>query len=352
MTNRKTSCFALIFALIFTAGCTSQKETTPQKEYLYVGTYSVRGSEGIYSFQFDRKNLQFKLVGTSETLMNPNFLEINEKGEHLYSVNGGSLPTYEEYGSLSAFEIDKETGSLSKLNETSSYGKGPCHISLSQDQKSLYISHYSGGSLAVFDVKENGRIGMLTDSLTHTGSSVNPSRQEKPHVHSILPISGTDYFIAADLGTDKLNIYKLLDGQITPAGITFIQTEGGAGPRHFDFLPNSPFIYVGEEMTSTISVHFLDLEKGETHQIQRISTLPEDFSENNSVADIHISPDGKFLYVSNRGYDGLGIFSVDKASGKLTTIGHQKTGGKKPRNFLIDKKGEFVLAAHQDTDNI
>ncbi|MGB3586538.1 MAG: lactonase family protein [Tunicatimonas sp.] len=326
--------------------------TASAQETLYVGTYSVRGSEGIYVYSFDRDNQSFSLKQTVNTPESPSFLTVSPDGHYLYSANRGGTEEYPDWGSVSSFSIDKKSGELSPINQISSYGISPCHVHIDGNQDWLYVSHYGGGSLSVFPIKNGGSVGSLADSVQHTGSSVNPNRQEAPHVHSIQSIPQSNYFITADLGLDYLKIYEMKDKNALPAPVAYITTEAGAGPRHFSQSKNSSYIYVAEELTSTVSVHYLNIKERKTHQVQRVSTLPEGFSDNNSVADIHSSPDGRFLYVSNRGHNSLAIFEINADTGKLTSRGYQSTLGEVPRNFTIDSQGEFVLVANQNTDNI
>lgn len=339
--------------LLLAVACTPKPEVaTPQREYIYAGTYSTRGSEGVYVLEFQRDSSQLSIIQTATTRKHPSFLDLSADGRFLYSINGEGIDTTTKFGSVGAFSINQADGKLSLINEVSAYGTGPCHIQFSEDGHWLFLSHYGGGSVSVITVEENGAAGPLADSLTHTGSSVNPNRQDKPHTHSAQSIPNTPYFMVADLGIDKLMIYEMKEGKIAPAPVPFVVTEPGTGPRHFAFHPSTGRLYVGEELTSSVSVHEVDVNAGISEQIQRLSTLPDTFSQNNSVADIHFSPDGKFLYVSNRGHNSLAIYSVDADSGKLTLTGFQETMGETPRNFMIDPKGEFVFVAHQNTDNI
>ncbi|MEZ4827908.1 MAG: lactonase family protein [Bacteroidia bacterium] len=345
--------FFLPTLLLLAVACQPNAEVeTPQREYIYAGTYSVRGSEGVYVLEFQRDSSKLEIVQTAGTPESPSFLEISPDGRFLYTTNRAGLDTITPFGSVSSFTINPDDGKLAPIDVVSAYGIGPCHIQLSADGRWLYISNYSGGTVSVLSVGENGAAGPLADSLKHTGSSVNTSRQNEPHTHSAQPVPQTPYFMVADLGIDKLMIYEMKEGKITPAPVPFVATEPGTGPRHFAFHPGTGKLYVGEELTSSVSVHDLDIANGINQQIQRLSTLPDTFSQRNSVADIHFSPDGKFLYVSNRGHNSLAIFSVDSDTGKLTPAGFQETMGKTPRNFMIDPKGEFVFVAHQDSDNI
>lgn len=322
------------------------------REFLYVGTFSVRGSEGIYIFSFDRVNKKFENIGTAHSFNDPTFLTISPDNKHLYTANRQSVDTAKNKGSVTSFAIHPKTGLLTEINSTSSFGNSPCHISTSPDGKNLLLSHYRDGSLTVLTVDQNGRILGLTDSVIHRGSSIDKQRQETSHAHSTLFIPETNYTVTADLGTDKLWLYKFKEGKLSKPAFMTIQSTPGSGPRHFDFYKGKPFIYVAEELSSTVSVFSLDYNQFSTVQIQRISTLPDSFAQANSVADIHFSPDQKFLYVSNRGHNSLAIFKVDSQSGKLMLVDHQSTQGKTPRNFYMDAKGEFVLVANQDSDEI
>lgn len=327
------------------------------QETLYVGTFSVRGSEGIYSYSFDREQKSFTLLQAIATPESPSYIALSTEGDVLYSANRGGTEQHPDWGSVSSFSINNDTRKLSPLNEISSYGISPCHIAVDDHQDWLYVSHYGGGSLSVFSTEPNGRIDALADSVQHTGSSIHPDRQKTSHVHSIQAIPQSNYFISADLGLDYLKIYEMKGYAAVPAPVSFITTEAGAGPRHFAQMKDTPYIYVAEELTCTVSVHHLDMDQHKTYQIQRLSTLPDSLSVDNpetafSVADIHISPDGKFLYVSNRGHNSLAIFLIDSDTGTLTTVDHASTLGETPRNFMIDPQGEFVFVANQNSDNI
>lgn len=332
------------------AACGQSEAPADHQEMLYVGTFSVRNSEGIYAYAFDRAERTFIPVDTVNGPDSPSFIDISEDGRFLYSANRQGIGPDSTFGSVMAYRIDPATGQLSLLDQSSSYGISPCHIHT--DGSKLYLSHYAGGSISVFQLAADGRIASLLDTIHHTGGSVHPERQEAPHLHSIRTLPEKDIFLAADLGTDQLVFYRTLEDAVQTAPLAPIKTEAGAGPRHFTFSSDHHFLFVAEELSSSVSVHQLDLEDDSTEFLQRLSTLPEDFSSPNTVADIHLSPDGRFLYVSNRGHDSLAIFSVDPATGRLQLVGHQSTLGKTPRNFLMDPLGTFLLIANQDTDEI
>lgn len=322
------------------------------REFLYVGTFSVRGSEGIYIFSFDRANKKFEKIGTAHSFNDPTFLTISPNGKFLYAANRQSVDTAKDRGSVTSFAISPKTGLLTEINSISSYGNSPCHISTSPEGNYLFASHYRDGSMTVLSAGKNGKLIRMTDSVIHRGSSINKQRQETSHAHSTLFFPETSYIVTADLGTDKLWISKFDQGRLSKPPFMTITTVPGSGPRHFDFYKEKSLIYIAEELSSTVSIYSLDFMQKSAVQLQRISTIPDTFTQSNSVADIHFSPDKKFLYVSNRGHNSLAIFKVESQTGKLTLVGHQSTLGKTPRNFYMDSKGEFVLVANQDSDDI
>ena len=329
-------------------GMAAQAQST--KEIMYVGTYSVRGSEGIYVFEFDRKAGTMQPIQATSNGKSPSFLAIHPSGNYLYAVNEGADKT----GGVSAYAIDKATGKLTFLNGQSSLGGGPCHISIDQTGQTAFVSNYGGGSLAVLPIKADGTLGEATDSVRDAGSGPNAQRQEKPHVHSATLAPDNRFVYVADLSTDKLNIFDVdvKASKVKPAQTPFASVKPGSGPRHFTFHPNGKYAYLVEELTSTVAVFSRNAKTGAlTLLTDNVKTLPDDFTGQNTSADIHVDPSGKFLYQSNRGHNSLAIFAIGN-DGKLTKVGNQPTEGKTPRNFLIDPKGDYVFVAHQDSDNI
>jgi 6-phosphogluconolactonase len=206
----------------------------------------------------------------------------------------------------------------------------------------------------VLPIEENGRLKPASDVHQHGGSSVNENRQEGPHAHSAVVDPTNRYVFVADLGIDKIMGYQLdFEGnRLAPNEVPFLEIPAGSGPRHLAFHPNGRFAYVINELNSTINALRYDVSVGTFSILQTVSTLPEDFNGENSCADIHLTPSGKFLYGSNRGHDSLAIFAVDSETGLLSSVSHQSTHGNTPRNFTIDPTGTFLLAANQDSDNI
>ncbi len=322
-----------------------------QDYYLFVGTYTSGASKGIYVYHFNSKTGKADWVSNTDSSSNPSFLAISPNGKFVYAVNEVSR---KQAGLISAYAFDPKTGNLKYINQTSSGSENPCHISISKNGKWVLTANYSGGSLAALPVNADGSIAAFTQHIVHQGKSVNPTRQEMPHVHSVFLSPDEKFLLTPDLGTDKVNIYQFNQTAKQPLSQgkqPFIGIEPGSGPRHLDFSPNGKFVYVTEEMSGMVSVH--RYQNGITSFVQRIATHPADYQGQPGNADIHISADGKFLYASNRGKENnIAIFSIDANSGKLTALGYESTLGQGPRNFSIDPTGNFLLVANQLTNNV
>ncbi len=323
-----------------------------QKEILYVGTYSVRGSEGIYVFEFDRKAGTLRQIQTASQSKSPSFLTFHPNGKFLYAVN--EAPVSGTGGAVSAYALDRATGKLTFLNMQPAVGRGPCHISLDQTGRAAFVSNYGEGTLTVLPVLSDGKLGPATDSVRHSGSGPNAQRQNQPHVHSATLAPDNRFVYVCDLGLDKVFIYEIdaANGKVKPAATSFVEVKPGSGPRHFTFSPDGKFAYLAEELTSTVAVFSRNAKTGALNLIQdNVATLPADFSGKNTSADIHTDATGKFLYQSNRGLNSLAIFAI-APDGRISLAGTQDTMGKTPRNFLVDPRGEYVLVANQESDNI
>ncbi|MDE3251593.1 MAG: lactonase family protein [Bacteroidota bacterium] len=322
-----------------------------QNYYLFVGTYTGGKSKGIYVFQFNAKNGEVQWVSNTDSANNPSFLTIAPDGKHLYAVN--EIET-DHSGKVSAYSFDPGNGTLHLLNQVASGSENPCHVSITKDGKWVAVANYSGGSLAMFPVNTDGTLNPFAQHIIHKGKSINPARQEKAHVHSVFFSPDEHYLYTPDLGMDKVTVYRFDPKSrkpLSPAPVPYISTTPGAGPRHISFSPDKKFLYLIEEMGGSVDVY--QYANGNTRFVQRIATHPENYTGLPGSADIHLSPDGKFLYASNRGDENnLAIFSVDRQSGKLTHVGYQRCGGLQPRNFIIDPTGNFLLVANQKTNNI
>jgi 6-phosphogluconolactonase len=340
----------ILFFLVI--GCGSDKISN-RREIMYVGTFDERNSQGIYAFDFNRDSVSFKLLQTIPDQKSPSFLEIHPSKRFLYAVNRSFFVKGKEWGTVSAFSVDTVTGMLTLINEQSSYGRGPCHITFDKSGKFAFVSNYNDGNLVVYAVNHDGSVSDSLQLVQHYGKGVNPDRQECAHVHSATISPDNRFLYVADLGIDKVMIYKLdsVSGLLEPAVIPFAEVEPGSGPRHFEIHPNGRIAYLAEELSSATCVFNRDPAQGSLTQIQRISSIPAGFKEQNTNADIHTDPDGKFLYVSNRGHNSLAIYAIDK-NGLLSSIGYQSTLGDRPRNFLIDHSGRLLFVANRNSDQI
>lgn len=334
----------LLLSLLFSLYGFSQNLT------LMVGTYTGSGSKGIYVYKFDAATGKTENLNASENLVNPSYLALSADKKFIYAVNetGGNTP-----GTVSALSFNQSTGDIKLINQVPTGGDHPCYISVTGDNTLAAVGNYSGGNLSVFPINNDGSLQPFAQLIQNEGSSVVKQRQDKPHVHAAVLSPDGKYLFSPDLGTDKVMIYKLnknADKPLTPANPPYVSVEGGSGPRHLTFHPNNKYAYLIEELSGTVSA--FKYKKGKLTFIQKIAAHPSDFKGVIGSADIHVSPDGKFLYASNRGEENtIAIFSIDK-KGKLASIGFQSTMGKTPRNFTIDPTGKFLLVANQETDNI
>jgi 6-phosphogluconolactonase len=324
----------------------------------YIGTYTrsmphvQARAEGIYLYRFDATSGALEQVGVARNVDNPSYLTIRPDQTYLYAANEVGDFGGQSSGAVSAFSIDPQSGALTFINQQPTGGAAPCYVTVDASGQYVLSANYTGGSVCVHPVQADGSLGEATDFIQHEGSSVNPRRQEGPHAHSINLSPDNRFAFAADLGMDKLLIYKLEGGKLTPNSQPWVAAQPGVGPRHFDFHPSGQYAYLINEIGNTVVAYAYDEADGRLEELQTIATLPPDFEGRSHTADIHVHPSGKFVYGSNRGHDSIVIYAIDQATGKLTLAGHESTQGKVPRNFTIDPTGNFLLAANQNTDNI
>lgn len=320
---------------------------------VYLGTYTSNGSPGIYLCRFDDASGALRIAGTVETV-NPSFLTLSGDGRHLYAVNEVEDYQGQPSGGVSAFAVDRATGALRFIDEQPSKGGSPCYVTTDRAGRFVLVANYGGGSAAVLPVREDGGVAPAVNVVQHTGSGANRQRQEKPHVHSVTLDPAERFALVADLGIDRVMVYRFDrgTGALTPGPEPWAQLAPGAGPRHLAFSPDGSRVYVIGEMASTVTAFRYDAERGALREFQTQSLLPSDFRGENTGADIHFSPDGRFLYASNRGHDSIVVFAVDGASGRLSLVQHQPSGGAIPRNFAVDPAGRFLLVAHQRSGGV
>ena len=323
------------------------------KSLVFIGTYTEGSeSEGIYRFRFDDETGALSPAGTAGISTNPSFLALHPQKNLLFAVGETRDFNGSDCGSLAAFEIDPSTGELAEINRVSSSGGIPCHLVTDREGKHLLVANYHGGNVAVVPVGEDGKLGARSAFVQHEGSSVDKSRQESPHAHSINLDRANRRAFAADLGTDELVIYEFDRGRGTLERSGAVDIAPGSGPRHLAIRPDGKFLYLLNELKSTLTVIAYEPGSGDCEQLQTISTLPGDYRGANGTAEVQITPDGRFLYASNRGHDSLACFRIDADSGRLTLIEIQPTGGSAPRNFGIHPGGRFIIAANQNSDSL
>jgi 6-phosphogluconolactonase len=320
--------------------------------FVFAGTYTQKSKtehrdEGIYAYRFDAENGKLVLSAASHAGWNPSFVRVHPNRRFLYATNESSE------GRVSSLAVNPSTGALTLINSQPTRGAAPCYISFDPHGKFILVSNYSSGSLAVFPIAEDGHLEPMSSFIEHIGTGFNIQRQERAHAHSIgFDLSG-NFVLAADLGIDRVLVYRLnsATGELALGELWGAAMRPGAGPRHFACHPNGKVIYVANELDSTVTACVWDGGKGFLAPIQNLPTLAEGYSGDNSVADIHLSPDAHRLYVSNRGDNSLAVYEVDE-NGALEQLAIVDCGGNWPRNFAIDPSGKWLLVANQYSENI
>lgn len=322
--------------------------------FVYVGTYTgPERADGIPVFRMDGEGT-LTPVTTVTGVDSPSFLAVHPTEPLLLAVSevadtGGQLG-----GSITSFRINESDGTLTQLSQQLTHGKASCHVSVHPSNRYALVANYSSGNLVVFPIQTDGTLKPASDIVQHEGQSSNSRRQNEPHAHSITPDAAGNFVLACDLGIDRILVYRLdtATGKLVPNTLPFAQVSSGAGPRHLAFHPNGAYVYVINEIDSTMSVFAYDAERGALQITQTVSTLPEGYSERTSCAQVVVHPTGQWVYGSNRGHDSLAMYAIDQSTGRLTSIGWQSTNGRTPRNFNIDPSGTFLLAANQASDNL
>ncbi len=337
---------ALAVALISTVALST---TSARSISVYIGTYTGGGSQGIYRTTLDLATGELAEPVLAAEARNPSFIEIHPASQFLYAVSEG-----DGAGSVSAFSIDPDTGDLKALNQQPSGGAGPCHVSIDHAGRNVLVANYGSGSVSVIPIRPDGSLGKPTGFAQHTGSGPNPGRQKGPHAHSVNVSPDDRFAFVADLGIDKVMIYRLdvEAGTITPNDPPFAALAPGAGPRHFAFHPQGRYAYVINELNSTMTAFAYDPASGALTEVQTVPTLPSGFTGSSTCAEVRVHPSGRFLYGSNRGHDSIVVYRIDPGEGTLTLVEHQTADIKTPRNFNVDPSGAFCLVANQGSDSV
>jgi 6-phosphogluconolactonase len=320
---------------------------------LYVGTYTGPKSRGIYVCGFDSRSGTLSPPRLAAELQSPSFLATSADRSLLYAVNEVSDHGGKKSGAVSALAIDPVTGTLSLINQQPSGGAGPCHVSVNPAGTHVFVANYGGGSVSVFPVRAGGALGEASAFVQHQGSSVNKQRQEAPHAHGIHLDASARWVIVPDLGLDQLKIYRFdpATGTLAAGDPAAFNATPGSGPRHAAFQPGGKLVCAINELDSTLSSFRFDPASGRLSLLDTASTLPAPVA-GNSTAEIAFSPDGRFVYGSNRGHDSIAVFELEASTGKLKALQHEPTGGRTPRNFAISPDGRWLLAANQGSETV
>jgi 6-phosphogluconolactonase len=309
----------------------------------YVGTYTNGESQGIYSFTFNLSSEKIENIKLEAKLDNPTYLTITSDNKFLYSVIKEGAA-----GGAAAFEINGEQ--LKSINNQLAEGSSPCHVSLDKANKYLFTANYHKGEATVYPINEDGSLTEASALVRHDGSGPNKARQDKPYAHYSTLTPDEKYLCVIDLGIDKLMIYSVGNGKLEKH--KELSLKPGCGPRHMAFHPNEKYAYILTELSAEIVALQYDNKEGSFSIIEYVPTLPADFTEENTASAIHLSPDGKFLYASNRGHDSIAVFSIDNSTGKLQFVAHTSTEGSAPRDFAITPEGDYLIAANQFSSNL
>ncbi|TWR30332.1 lactonase family protein [Mucilaginibacter pallidiroseus] len=341
----------LFLAVVLLPGLSfaQKKDMAPKTYDLVIGSYTNSGkAKGIGVYRFYTESGRTAYLNEAQGVSNPSYLCVSKNNKFVYAVNEN------DNGEVSSFSFDAKSGTLTFINKQSTLGGAPCYISVDKNNKNLFIANYAGGNIAVMPLNADGSIGQAVQTIKDDGHGPDKERQEKAHVHTAVLSPDEKFVLYTDLGNDKINITKYKAGKdnpITPVKPPFVKVSPGAGPRHLAFSADRKHLYLITEMGSSVVAY--DYNNGTLKQIQDITLLADGFKGATGAADIHVSPDGRFLYATNRGdANDISLFAINQETGMLTFIERRSTNGKGPRNFAIDPTGSFLLVAHQYTDNV
>lgn len=353
-----TSGLLLAGILLGTTSCNNASEAqqdsnetqqTMETSRVYVGTYAEPDTESIYLYNLNSETGELTREAAYKAGENPSYLALSPDRQHLYVVNETISYEGEESGAVSAFAINGQGASLSLLNKVASKGGAPCYIALNGN--TVLVANYVGGNVAAYAVQADGKLSTATTVQQHEGTGPNEKRQEAPHAHYFAPGPTGKYNFAVDLGADKVLAYTLEDGKLTSPTVAFTAAPG-SGPRHLAFRPDGKYAYLLHELNSTLVALAYNAENDTFEEVQALSTLPEGFTENNQPAAVKVSPDGKYVYSSNRGHNSMAVFAIDAETGKIRLVETVPTGGDWPRDFSIDPSGNILLVANERSNNI
>jgi 6-phosphogluconolactonase len=326
---------------------------SPKEMLAYITAFAAGEEGALHAYRLDVPSGRLEFLHKTTEVKNPFFLALSPDYRFLYSIHEPGQYGGGPGGEVAAFALDRPTGKLTFLNRSATGGPASCYLDVDATGRCVLSASYSGGSVAVLPVQADGSLGQATCLVRHEGSSVNPQRQKKPYAHCIVADPTGRFAFAADLGTDKIMIYRLdsAAGKLVPNEQPFVRTPPGGGPRHFTFHPSQRYAYGINEMGNSVTVFRYDKRRGTLFELQTLSTLPTDWQGTSHCADVKVTPSGKFLYGTNRGHDSIAIYAVDKATGLLSLVGIEPSRGKNPQNLAITPDGSLLLVANMGGDN-
>lgn len=319
---------------------------------VFVTAFAPGEQGGIHAYEFNSKDGSLKPIERTAGAENPFFLALSPNKKYLYSIHAKQFGG-KENEQVAAYELVGRTGKLKLLNRSSAEGTAACYLDVDKTGRTVVVANYASGSVASLPVKADGSLGEPASFIPHKGSSVNPQRQKEPHAHCIVVSPNNRFAFAADLGTDQILCYKLDSavGKLTPNDPPFAKSPAGAGPRHLTFHPGGKWMYVINELLNSVTAFDYDAESGTLKEKQTISTLPKDFKGTSYCADVKITPDGGFLYGTNRGHDSIAAYRIG-ADGRLSLVAIEPSLGKGPQNLAITADGQWLLCANMPGNNV
>jgi 6-phosphogluconolactonase len=341
-----------VLTLSLSLGSATAHAAEPGKYWVFVGTYTDGKSKGIYRMVLDTASGKLSEPTLAATASNPSFLAVHPSGKYLYAVN--EAPGPRKGGGVTSFALDPKTGELTQLNQESTIGDGPCHLVVDAAGKNVLVANYGGGSVAVLPIGPDGKLGPASDFVQHKGKVFDRKRQGAPHAHSINLDKANHFAVVADLGLDRVYVYRFdpVHGKLTPNDPPSTKVKDRSGPRHFAFHPDGKHAYVINEIDCTVSAFDYDADHGTLTAVQSIPTMPVAVEPRHSTAEVVVHPSGKFLYGSNRGHDSLAVYGIEPETGRLKLVEYESTQGKTPRNFAVDPTGSCVLAENMGSGTV
>ncbi len=330
----------------------SVQSTNADEPLVFISAFEAGDDGAIHAYQLETRTGRLKLIHRTTDVEHPFFMAVSPDRKFLYSIHAEKFGG-EDHEQVATYEIEDRTGRLNLLNRQSALGSGSCYLDVDATGKMVLVANYFTGSVASLPVQEDGSLGETSSFIQHAGSGVDPKRQDGPHAHCIVVSPDNRFAYAADLGIDQVLGYRLdaATAKLSPNRQRFAKTPPGAGPRHLTFHPNGKHLYVINELKNSVTLFDYVAESGMLIKRQTISTLPEDFDDTSYCADVKITPNGKFLYGTNRGHDSIAAFKIGD-DGRLTLIGTEPSLGKGPQNLAITPCGELLLCANMPENNV